>query len=101
MNSIQKRGYWKGTPMILAYILAVGLFYGIVVDSAWFGIGIAAVTMLYWMPWLIAYARHTPNVAQVAVLNFFAFLFCITWIVAMCMAFANRRPEPRYVRYPA
>jgi hypothetical protein len=88
-----KRGFWTGTPMVLAYILAIGLCQGIIVHSAWFGIGIAAAFAFYWLPSIIAYARHTQNLGQVIVLNLFGFMFAITWIVGMCFAFTNRRGQ--------
>jgi Superinfection immunity protein len=40
----------------------------------------------YWVPTIIAYFRHLPNVAQVALLNFFLGWTGIGWVVALIWA---------------
>lgn len=55
-------------------------------------IGIVAAVFFYWVPTITAWVRHVPNKGSVAVVNFFAFLLLIPWIVAMAMAMRDPRP---------
>ena len=55
-------------------------------------IGIVAAVFFYWVPTITAWVRHVPNKGSVAVVNFFAFLLLIPWIVAMAMAMRDPHP---------
>jgi hypothetical protein len=41
---------------------------------------------LYWTPTLVAAGRKVPNVAQVAILNFFLGWTVVGWVIALVMA---------------
>jgi hypothetical protein len=44
--------------------------------------------LMYWLPTLVAIARHTPSALGVAALNFFLGWTVIGWIMALVWALA-------------
>jgi hypothetical protein len=46
----------------------------------------------YWVPTIIAFARHVPAKAQVVIVNFFLGWTLIGWVVALVMAFRQVPP---------
>jgi len=51
---------------------------------------VAAVSIAaYWAPTFVAYRRGVRNLGSIAVLNFFAFLLGIPWVIALAMALAD------------
>lgn len=49
------------------------------------------LVVFYWVPTIVAWVRKVPNAMSVTVINFFAFLFFIPWIVALAMACRSGR----------
>lgn len=54
---------------------------------------------LYFLPTIIARGRRVPNIAQVALVNFFFGWSVIGWIIALIMAAKPLPPAPPPVRY--
>jgi hypothetical protein len=46
----------------------------------------ALIIIAYWAPTLIAWTRHVPNLAQVAIVNGFLGWTFVGWVVALVMA---------------
>jgi hypothetical protein len=61
-------------------------------------LGADAVVLLviaaYWVPSIVAFARHVRGAGQVVVVNLFLGWTVIGWIVALVMAFRERVPSP-------
>jgi hypothetical protein len=57
---------------------------------------LGALIGAYFVPTIVALARHLDNVVQVALLNFFLGWSVIGWIVALIWAAKPARPAPRY-----
>lgn len=53
---------------------------------------LSALVIAYWVPTFVALARHVPNKAQIAVVNFFAFTV-IAWVVALVWALKPAAPR--------
>ena len=49
---------------------------------------ILTLFVMYWLPTIVAIARHTPSALGVAVLNFFFGWTVIGWILALVWALA-------------
>lgn len=50
------------------------------------------IVIAYWVPTFVALKRRVPNRAQIAVVNFFAFLF-VPWVVALVWALKPAAPR--------
>jgi hypothetical protein len=49
--------------------------------------------VMYWLPTIVAIARHTPSALGVAALNFFLGWTVIGWIMALVWALAAGNPH--------
>jgi hypothetical protein len=54
----------------------------------------------YWTPTIIASVRKVPNLGSVIVINFFAFVLFVPWIVALAMA-CRSVPKPAHAKVGA
>lgn len=54
----------------------------------------AAIVAAYWAPVLVGWRRHVRNLGSIAVINFFAFVLLVPWVVALAMACASNTQEP-------
>ena len=54
---------------------------------------ILALFLMYWLPTIVAVARHTPSALGVAALNFFFGWTVVGWIFAMIWALAAHPNE--------
>jgi len=53
---------------------------------------LAVIMVLYFIPSIVAYSRHTGNRAAVLVIDFFLGWTFLGWVVALAMA-AGSKPE--------
>jgi hypothetical protein len=66
-------------------------------DQGW-GWGVfvlLSITFLYFLPWVVAAARHHHNVMAIAVLNVLLGWTLLGWVIALVWAYTNPRPAGR------
>ncbi len=60
---------------------------------------VVAAIALYWIPTVIAYFRHVPDIGSVVVINALLGWTLIGWIVALALAMRTAAAKPRAVIY--
>lgn len=55
-------------------------------------LALGVIVGMYFLPSIVAWRRHVPNVGSVAIVNTFLGWSLIGWVVAMAMAARDPRP---------
>lgn len=78
--------------LIFALILANATYGGS--DAAYVLVGVVLMSASYLIPTIVAWIRH-HQIGPVAVINVFLGWTIIGWVVALAIAFGDRRPGRR------